>query len=71
MLDIYCCRQNLEKKDAELRNKLAEQSRHAEAVRQNKEKIQADGGAPDQTTESAWIGTSRPRPFDTFATNVY
>jgi len=46
-------RQNLEKKDAELRNKLAEQSRHAEAVRQNKEKIQADGGAPDQTTESA------------------
>jgi len=46
-------RQNLEKKDAELRNKLAEQSRHAEAVRQNREKIQADGGAPDQTTESA------------------
>ena len=46
-------RQNLEKKDAEQRNKVAEQSRHAEAVRQNREKIKADGGSPDLTTESA------------------
>jgi len=40
-----------EKKDAEMREKIAEQNKKAEIVRQNKEKLLLEGG--DQTTESA------------------
>jgi len=40
-----------EKKDAELKDKLAEQNKRAEIVRQNKEKLQQEGG--NQTNESA------------------
>jgi len=41
-----------ERQDEIAREKLAEQNRRAELVRQNKERIQAEGGA-NQTTESA------------------